>query len=109
MDVQQYLDMCDMMGWEPDIDQLPPSPADMSVEVQQALVMLSALQDRWDGMSGTWMGKDYTGLMDIMDIYNITDRRAVFELIKLGENELGKYYKQKAKEQESLSKAKKVK
>ena len=109
MDTEQYIEMCEMMGWEPNLEELPIVPSEMSVEAQQAIVMLAALQDRWDGMSGTWLGKDYTGLVDIMDIYGVEDRRAVFELIKVGENELGKFYKQKAKEQESLSKAKKVK
>ena len=59
-------------------------------------------------MSGSWMGKDYSGLSAIMDIYEIEDRRSVFELLQQCERELGKYYVQKQKEQESLSKAKRA-
>jgi hypothetical protein len=55
------------------------------------------------------MGKDYSGLAAIMDIYEIDDRREVFELLKVAEDELGKYYRQKQKEQESLAKAKRAK
>jgi hypothetical protein len=56
-------------------------------------------------MSGTWMGKDYAGLEAIMNIYEIEDRKLVFELMRAGELEMSKYYSQKRKEQESLAKA----
>jgi hypothetical protein len=96
------------MGWEPDEDQMPIDPSTLSLEVQQALVLLNALPDNWEGMSGSWMGKDYSGLSAIMDIYEIDDRRVVFELLKQAEQELDKHYTQKQKEQESLSKAKRA-
>ena len=96
------------MGWEPDENQMPIDPSTLSLEVQQALVLLNALPDNWEGMSGSWMGKDYSGLSAIMDIYEIDDRRVVFELLKQAEQELGEYYTQKQKEQESLSKAKRA-
>ena len=95
------------MGWEPDEDQMPIDPSILSLEAQQALVLLNSLPDKWEGMSGSWMGKDYSGLSAIMDIYEIEDRRSVFELLQQCERELGKYYVQKQKEQESLAKAKK--
>ena len=57
-------------------------------------------------MSGTWMGKDYSGLMDIMDIYNLDNRREVFTLLKVAEGEASKFYAEKQKQQESLNKAK---
>ena len=48
-------------------------------------------------MNGTWLGKDYSGLGTIMDIYEIDDRRAVFTLLKEAESLLGKYYTQQSK------------
>jgi hypothetical protein len=50
------------------------------------------------------MGKDYAGLDAIMNIYEIDNRRVVFDLVQVGENEMSKYYAQKRKERESLSK-----
>lgn len=94
------------MGWEPDEDRMPVDPATLSLEAQQALILLNSLPDNLEGMSGSWMGKDYSGLSAIMDIYEVDDRRAVFELLQQCERELGKYYQQKQKEQESLAKAK---
>jgi len=41
-----------------------------------------------------------------MNIYEIQDRKTVFELLRDAEAELGKYYAQKQKEQNQLSKAK---
>lgn len=96
------------MGWEPDEDQIPIDPSTLSLEAQQALILLNSLPDNWEGMSGSWMGKNYSGLSAIMDIYEIEDRRTVFELLQQCERELGKYYAQKQKEQESLANAKRA-
>jgi len=94
------------MGVEPKEEDIPKDPSTFSLEAQQALVLLNALPDKWDGMNGVWLGKDYSGLGDILDIYQIEERREVFELLKVCETELNKFYAQKRKEQEALSKAK---
>lgn len=96
--------MCEQMGWEINEDDIPKDPSVFSIEVQQALMLLNILPDKWEGMSGTWMGKDYAGLDAIMNIYEIDNRRVVFDLVQVGENEMSKYYAQKRKERESLSK-----
>ena len=106
MDAEQYLNMCEQMGWEPMEEELPKDPAYLSYNIQCALVLYNALPDKWEGMSGSWMGKDYSGLMDIMNIYRIDNKREVFDLLKIAEGEAGKFYAEKAKQQESLSKAK---
>jgi len=105
MSQDQYIDMCEQMGWEINEDDIPKDPSVFALEVQQALLLLNILPDKWEGMSGTWMGKDYAGLEAIMNIYDIVDRRLVFDLVQLGENEMGKYYAQKQKERDSLAKA----
>jgi hypothetical protein len=107
MNADQYLAMCEQMGWEPKEEEMPIEVSSLSFESQQSLILLNCLPDKWEGMSGSWMGKDYSGLSAIMDIYEIEDRRRVFELLQIGENELGKHYSQKKKEQEAMSKAKK--
>jgi len=101
--------MCEQMGWEPSEEELPVDPSFLDINAQYALILLNVLPDKWEGMSGSWMGKDYSGLGAIMDMYEIEDRREVFELLQIAEEELGKYYRQKQKEQESLAKAKRAK
>ena len=108
MTTEQYFEMCEQMGWEPKEEDIPVDPSTLSLEVQQSLVLLNSLPDRWDGMSGSWLGKDYSGLTAIMDIYDIDDRRSVFELLKEAEGVLSKFYEQKRKEREAQSKAKRV-
>ena len=75
---EQYFQMCEQMGWEPKEEEVPKDPAYLSYDVQCALVLFNSLPDNWEGMSGTWMGKDYSGLMDIMNIYQIDNKKDVF-------------------------------
>ena len=89
--------MCEQMGWEPKEEELPQDGSNLSLECQQAITVLQALPDIWEGMNGTWLGKDYSGLGTIMDIYEIDDRRAVFALLKEAESLLGNYYTQQSK------------
>ena len=89
--------MCEQMGWEPKEEELPQDGANLSLECQQALTILNALPDMWEGMNGTWLGKDYSGLSAVMDIYQVESRREVFELLKEAESILGKYYAQQTK------------
>ena len=106
VDTEQYFLICEQMGVEPKEEDIPKDPSTFSLEAQQALVLLNSLPDNWDGMNGVWLGKDYSGLQDIIDIYEIYKKREVFELLKVCEVQLGKYYEQKRKEQEQLSKSK---
>ena len=94
------------MGVEPKEEDIPKDPSTFSLEAQQALVLVNALPDKWDGMNGIWLGKDYSGLGDILVIYEVEEKREVFELLRVCEVELDKFYTQKRKEQEALSKAK---
>ena len=66
------------MGVEPKEDEIPKDPSTFSLEAQQALTMMNALPDMWEGMNGTWLGKDYSGLGDVMEIYDINKKREVF-------------------------------
>ena len=50
------------MGVEPKEEDVPKDPSTFSLEAQQALVLVNALPDKWDGMNGVWLGKDYSGL-----------------------------------------------
>ena len=104
MTPDQYIEMCEQMGWEINADEIPKDPSELPYDAQVALILLNSLPDSWEGMSGTWMGKDYSGLSAIMDIYDVQNRKTVFELLKVAENELSKYYSDKAKQRESMAK-----
>lgn len=58
MDKQAYFEMCEMLGSEPIDDEIPVEADDFPELVQKALHIYSYLPDIWEGMSGTYMGKD---------------------------------------------------
>ena len=94
------------MGWEPDPEEMPVDPSELSYEAQQALRLFNILPDKIEGMNGMWMGKDYAGLGDIMRIYKIEENEEVFELLQICISEAFKYYSQQRKMQESQYRAK---
>ena len=106
MNIEQYLQMCEQMGWEPKDEEIPKDPSELSYNVQCALVLFNSLPDMYAGMSGTWVGKDYSGLKSIMDIYQMDNQKEIFALLKLAEVEYGKWYAEQQKQQEAISKAK---
>ena len=106
MDIEQYLQMCEQMGWEPNEDEMPKDPSHLSYNVQSALILYNSLPDIWEGMSGTWIGKDYSCLIDIMEIYQIDNKKEAFTLLKIAEGEASKFYDEKQKQQETLNRAK---
>ena len=47
--------------------------ADYPTEVREAFDLHRLLADRWDGMSGYYMGKDLSSLGSLISIYEIED------------------------------------
>ena len=90
------------MGQEPDPEKMPPDPADFPVEVQVAFFIFDLLEDRWEGMSGTYMGKNWTNLNTLFDLYEIPDRKVVFYIMKIYESII---VSQKAEKAEQKRKA----
>lgn len=96
--------MCEQLGEEPNPELLPPDPSEFSVLASKALILLDILPDNWEGFGGNWLGKNYSGLIDIMDICEITkeERKDVLELLKVCENELFKLYANKKKNEQRM-------
>lgn len=80
------------MGKEPVEEDIPIEPGDLSYETQQALLLFSVLPDKIEGMNGVWLGKDFSGIGDIFDFYEIEGRRQVFELLTYIIKRYRKYY-----------------
>jgi len=85
MTKEQYFEMCEMLGTEPTESEIPVEFEDFPLEVQEALRIYNILQDNWDYMGGNYIGKNITGLRDILNIYEISkeDHRTIYELILL--------------------------
>jgi len=63
---------------------------------QQAFDVWNYLTDQWDGMSGSYFGKQMSGIQDIMNILEIEEQREVLKIVKIID---GKYAKEVNKKQ----------
>jgi hypothetical protein len=81
MSVDQYLNLKEQMGEDPDLDEMPTEISDYPLEVQESFLLHTFLPDRWDGASGTYMGKDWSALESLLRILKISDwKTSVFFL-----------------------------
>ena len=82
MTKDMYYEMCEMMGSDPIDSEIPIEFDDLNLDVQEAFGLYQMLQDQWDGMSGTYTGKNYSGLIDILTLYEVEDQKTSFALIR---------------------------
>lgn len=71
MSKDAYFEMCEMMGSEPKDEEIPVEFNDLPDVVQQALEIYGFLPDRWEGMSATFLGKDYSIAFELFKTYEI--------------------------------------
>ena len=55
-------------------------------EVQLAFLIHNTLPDRWEGMSGSYLGKEWSAVGSLLDIYDIEDKKTVIYFIKIIDN-----------------------
>ena len=89
------------MGIEPDPNEIPIEIESLSYESQIALTIFRSLPDKLEGMSGSWLGKDFSGLGTILDIYEVDNRRLVFDLMNILIVETSKHYQREQKQKAS--------
>lgn len=83
MTKEAYFEMCEALGTEPIDEEIPVDYEDFCLDVQEALGIYQKLRDEWDTMNGVYLGKNYVGLVDILELLEVPveDRRTQFELI----------------------------
>jgi hypothetical protein len=64
------------------------------------------LPDRIEGMSGSWLGKEFSCLETFMNIYEVENRRHILDLIMIIHRSYDEHYRQQRKMKESISKSK---
>ena len=80
------------MGLPIDENEIPLDINDISYNSQQAVFIFNILPDKIEGMNGVWLGKEYAGLSDIMNIYDIDNQREVLDLLQICIREATKVY-----------------
>lgn len=69
-----YFEMCEALGNEPVESEIPVDLEDFPVEIQEVLELYKFLKDDWEPMSGSYMGKHFIGILDILDLFEIDSR-----------------------------------
>jgi len=88
---------------------MPLEISDFPSEVQVAFFIFSYLEDRFEGMSGQYMGKSWNNLQYLFELFEVEDRPEVLYIMKMYEGIIVKHYsdkaerKRKAEERKSAS------
>jgi hypothetical protein len=80
MTQEKYLNICEQLGQEPNPDKMPPSWEDLPEIAQIAINTFNALGDRVYPEIG-YIGKDYTNLPILLNIYGIEDTDYFIEIL----------------------------
>jgi len=80
---------------------MPLSQTDFPSEVQVAFFMYSLLSDVWEGMSGVYMGKDWSSAEFVFKTYEVENPKEILYFMKMYERET---VSQKAEETEKKRK-----
>jgi hypothetical protein len=80
MTQDRYLAMCEQLGKEPDEKEMPPDWHDFPEIVQNAINTFNILGDRVYPDIG-YIGKDYTNLSHIMEVYQIEDKEYFLDIL----------------------------
>tara|TARA_R100000734_G_C3319230_1_gene114700 strand:+ start:10852 stop:11190 length:339 start_codon:yes stop_codon:yes gene_type:complete len=70
------------LGREPDPSKAPLEPHHFPAEVQIAFFIHTLLPDRWDGASGTYLGKDWSALGTLLKVHKIENPSIITIFLK---------------------------
>jgi hypothetical protein len=83
MTKEAYFEMCETLDSDPLESEIPVDFEDFPLIVQEAFHVYNKLSDIHEGMSGTYMGKQLSGIKDILEILEVPveEYKMVLELI----------------------------
>ena len=80
MTADKYLNLCEQLGKDPNPDEMPPDWEDFPEIVQLAINTFNLLGDRVYPEIG-YVGKDYTNLTHILQVYGVEDKEFFLEIL----------------------------
>ena len=96
--------MCEMMRIEPKPEDIPVDFEDFPTNIQELFSITNMLTDNWDGMSGSYMGKDLTLIPYLFDLYDVEDAKMSLYIINLIVATNSKIYNDKLKQKTDAAK-----
>lgn len=85
MTKDQYFEMCEALGNEPEESEIPVEFEDFPLEVQQAFNAYKMLRDEWDTMNGVYLGKSLIGVKDVLEAteVEVSEHKFIIMLIRI--------------------------
>jgi len=79
-----YFEMCEQLGQEPIEEEIPFELDDFPELAQTAFFIYGILNDIWDPMGGNYLGKNYSLVFDLFDLYDVpqTDRLLCMDMLQ---------------------------
>ncbi len=71
------------MGTEPVENEIPPEMEEFPFEIQEVFKVFFRLPDRYDSMSGTILGKDFSLITTLFDIYGIVNKETALDYLTI--------------------------
>lgn len=101
MTKEKYFEMCEMLKQEPVDSEIPIELDDFPSLVQQCFSIYSVLTDVWDPMGGNYLGKDYSLVFDLFELYSIEkeDRLLGLQVLQFMDSVRSKLVAEKIKQQ----------
>jgi len=93
--------MCEMMGSEPLEEEMPAERGDLYIETQMVLNLYDKLPAKWEGMSGSYLGKDLLLLPILCEEFDIEDciRKYAWNIIPIIDSYVAQDIAEKIKRQ----------
>jgi len=77
---------------------MPLETSDLPSEVQVAFFIFGFLEDNWEGMSGTYLGKHWSNIEYLFNLYEIEEPKTIITIMKLYERVVIEYKEKKSQE-----------
>ena len=104
--IDKYLSICEQLGEEPDPNKMPLETSDFPTEVQVAFFIFGFLEDRWEGMSGTYMGKTWNNLEYLFTLYDLDSKTTILYFMKMWEEVIVSFRANKSEQRRKAEESK---
>lgn len=83
MTKEAYFEMCEAIGSEPEESEVPVEYGDFPEEIQLGLNIYRILRDDWEFVGGNYLGKNFNGIFELLEVYEVAkqDRKFYLELL----------------------------
>lgn len=83
---------------------MPLDSSDFPHEVQVAFFIFGFLEDNWEGMSGSYLGKRWNTVEYLFNLYEVEERKTVLYIMKMYEGILITHRQEKAEQKQKAEK-----